>query len=96
MGNDIKQMQTIMPAIDDEHDRYLFLQSFCTHLLESVHGFEFIHPFMGDERTPSLTDVVAATHGKPLDKTPTISAWCKRPLDQYQQEYAALDAHALH
>lgn len=87
-------LSVIMPAINEDHDRYLYLQSFWSELTQTD-GFEFKYPFEGDQRTLGLSDVVKASHGKPLDKSPTLSVWIKRSTDQYQIEYAALDAYFL-
>lgn len=43
----------------------------------------------------SLSKLVAAVLGKPLDKTQQTSNWEQRPLSQQQQLYAAIDGHVL-
>ena len=47
------------------------------------------------EDTPSLRRVCARTIGLQLDKTQQCSDWARRPLEQEQIVYAALDAHIL-
>ena len=47
------------------------------------------------EDTPSLRRVCARTIGVRLDKTQQCSDWARRPLEQDQFMYAALDAHVL-
>ena len=47
------------------------------------------------EDTPSLRRVCARTMGVRLDKTQQCSDWARRPLEQDQLMYAALDAHVL-
>jgi len=42
----------------------------------------------------SLSALMEATVGKPLDKGMQVSDWSRRPLSRAQLEYAALDAHA--
>jgi ribonuclease D len=44
---------------------------------------------------PSLTQAAAAVLGRPLDKRQQCSNWERRPLDESQMIYAALDAHVL-
>ena len=45
--------------------------------------------------TPSLQRVCARSIGVRLDKSEQCSDWARRPLEQRQFEYAALDAHVL-
>ena len=47
------------------------------------------------EDMPSLRRVCARTIGLQLDKTQQCSDWARRPLEQEQFVYAALDAHIL-
>ena len=47
------------------------------------------------EDMPSLRRVCARTIGVQLDKTEQCSDWARRPLEQAQFTYAALDAHIL-
>ena len=47
------------------------------------------------EDMPSLRRVCARTIGVQLDKTQQCSDWARRPLEQAQFMYAALDAHIL-
>ena len=47
------------------------------------------------EDMPSLRRVCARTIGVRLDKTQQCSDWARRPLEQKQFMYAALDAHVL-
>jgi ribonuclease D len=47
------------------------------------------------EDMPSLRRVCARTIGVQLDKTQQCSDWARRPLQQEQFMYAALDAHIL-
>jgi ribonuclease D len=47
------------------------------------------------EDMPSLRRVCARTIGLQLDKTQQCSDWARRPLEQDQFMYAALDAHIL-
>lgn len=62
------------------------------------------HALPGEKRVPSaykrrapgvsLSAMMEATVGKPLDKGMQVSDWSRRPLSRAQMEYAALDAHA--
>merc|ERR1740124_745778 len=47
------------------------------------------------EDTPSLRRVCARTIGVRLDKTQQCSDWARRPLEQDQFMYTALDAYVL-
>ena len=43
----------------------------------------------------SLSKLVVAVLGKPLDKSQQTSNWEERPLSMQQQLYAAIDGHVL-
>lgn len=89
-GEDIQLLQAVMPNIDKNLGKYLYLQEFWKEL-QKLKGFEFEYP----TKPGSLSDLTYACFGVPLNKFPTMSVWSKFPLDQYQVEYAALDAIIL-
>lgn len=93
-GNDIKEMKTKIPSIDDTNNtNYLYLANFWKKL-DQIDYNTFRYPDINESK--GLKELVKLVLGKSLDKTWQFSAWNNRPLRPQQEKYAALDAYCLY